>query len=286
MGCLTWIRGFKLTSFPFLQDSELNKIAAFFNAFTFFLTCAALAQPSWFRIKGLHCTQSLSLTQFFTFDDDDDDDDQFIIQNKELDPLSRSDFIGLQPCITTEIITLMRILILLCFMVLLSSCIGVLINLINHNSKALKMLRRNAVPSIMCVFWVIAIVGVCYYTTVVLGNANNSDPNTIQVDYEYGFYTITGAGALALVASAANLWGAPLSNDEDVQRRNLMDDWDGYEAHSVGPTPSVPALPPYTPSPIYVPTVHSAFPTPVLGNQQYFPFDDLSVLPPPPPYTP
>lgn len=46
----------------------------------------------------------------------------------------------------------------------------------------------------MCVFWVIAIVGVCYYTTVVLGNANNSDPNTIQVDYEYGFYTITGAG--------------------------------------------------------------------------------------------
>lgn len=86
--------GFKLTSFPFLQDSELNKIAAFFNAFTFFLTCAALAQPSWFRIKGLHCTQSLSLTQFFTFDDDDDDDDQIIIQNKELDPLSRSDFIG------------------------------------------------------------------------------------------------------------------------------------------------------------------------------------------------
>lgn len=103
-------------------------------------------------------------------------------------------FLGLPPCTTPEIITLMRVLILLCFMVLLCSCIGVLINLTSLNSKAIKMLRRNAIPSIMCVFWVIAIVGVCYYTTVVLGNENNSDPNTIQVDYEYGFYTITGAG--------------------------------------------------------------------------------------------
>lgn len=79
-------------------------------------------------------------------------------------------------------------------MVLLSSCIGALINLTNLNSRAIKILRRNAVPSIMCVFWIIAIVGVCYYTTIVMGSVNNNDMNTIQVDYEYGFYTITGAG--------------------------------------------------------------------------------------------
>lgn len=94
------------------------------------------------------------------------------------------------------------------------------------------------------------------------------------------------SGTLALLASAANLWGAPLSNDEDVQRRNLMEDWDGYEAHSVGPTPAVPTLPPYTPNADYVPTIHASYAPPVLGTQQYFPFDDLSVLPPPPPYTP
>ncbi|XP_013173525.1 PREDICTED: transmembrane protein 127-like [Papilio xuthus] len=285
MGCLTWIRGLKI-QLPF-KDKELNKIAAFFNVITFLLTCAALVQPSWFRIKGLHCTQSLSPAQFFTFDDDDDDNDQLTLhQNKEYDPINRSDFNGLPPCTTPEIITLMRVLILLCFMVLLCSCIGVLINLTSLNSKAIKILRRNAIPSIMCVFWVIAIVGVCYYTTVVLGNVNNSDPNTIQVDYEYGFYTITGAGALALLASAANLWGAPLSNDEDLQRRNLMEDWDGYEAHSVGPTPAVPTLPPYTPTADYISTLPSNFAPPVLGTQQYFPFDDLSILPPPPPYTP
>ncbi|XP_045769059.1 transmembrane protein 127-like [Maniola jurtina] len=291
MSCLTCIRGLKTTlSF---KDKELNKIAAFFNILTFLLTCAALVQPSWFRIKGLHCTQSLSLTQFFTFDEDDADDndhdednDQILIHQREFDTISRSDLNGLPPCTTPEIITLMRVLILLCFMVLLCSCIGVLINLTSLNSKAIRMLRRNAVPSIMCVFWVIAIVGVCYYTTVVLGNANNSDLNTIQVDYEYGFYTITGAGALALLASAANLWGAPLSNDEDLQRRNLMEDWDGYEAHSVGPTPAVPTLPPYSPSPNFVPSAHPTFAPPVLGTQQYFPFDDLSILPPPPPYTP
>ncbi|CAG4930937.1 unnamed protein product [Colias eurytheme] len=286
MGCLTWIRGLKI-AFPF-KDKELNKIAAFFNTCTFLLTCAALVQPSWFRIKGLHCTQSLSLTQFFTFDDDGEESQIAIHQNNEFDVMSGSDFNGLPPCTTPEIITLMRILILLCFMVLLCSCIGVLINITSLNSKAIKMLRRNAVPSIICVFWVIAIVGVCYYTTVVLGNANSSDPNTIQVDYEYGFYTITGAGCMALLASAANLWGAPLSNDEDLQRRNLIDDWDGYEAHSVGPTPSVPTLPPYTPSANYPSPnfSHPPFAPPVLGSQQYFPFDDLSALPPPPPYTP
>ncbi|CAH0399821.1 unnamed protein product [Chilo suppressalis] len=287
MGCLTWIRGFKM-SCPF-KDKELNKIAAFFNLTTFMLTCAALVQPSWFRIKGLHCTQSLSLAQFFTFDDDDEDDDDVqlnIRQNNLFDTINKSDFNGLPPCSTPEIITLMRILILLCFMVLLCSFIGIVINITNLELKAIKTLRRNAIPSIMCVFWVIAIVGVCYYTTVVLGNENNGEHNTIQVDYEYGFYTITGAGTLALLASAANLWGAPLSGDEDVQRRNLMEDWDGYEAHSVGPTPAVPTLPPYTPNADYVPAIHNSYAPPVLGTQQYFPFDDLSVLPPPPPYTP
>lgn len=79
---------------PF-KDKELNKIAAFFNISTFLLTCAALVQPSWFKIKGLHCTQSLSLTQFFTFDEDDDDNDQIAIhQDREYDPINRSDFNG------------------------------------------------------------------------------------------------------------------------------------------------------------------------------------------------
>ncbi|CAK1555108.1 unnamed protein product [Leptosia nina] len=290
MGCLTCIRGLKVT-FPF-KDKELNKIAAFFNLCTFMLTCAALVQPSWFKIKGLHCIQSLSLSQFFTFDGDDEPEIS-IHQNTDLyghfNIMSGSDYNGLPPCNTPEIISLMRILILLCFMVLLCSFIGVLINITSLNKRVIRMLRRNAVPSIICVFWVIAIVGVCYYTTVVLGNANSSDPNTIQVDYEYGFYTITAAGCTALLASAANLWGAPLSNDEDLQRRNLMEDWDGYEAHGVGPTPCVPTLPPYTPNANYpsgFSSVHPTFAPPVLGAQQYFPFDDLSALPPPPPYSP
>ncbi|XP_004932628.1 uncharacterized protein LOC101741506 [Bombyx mori] len=286
MGCLSWIREFKM---PFsFKDKELNKIAAFFNITTFLLTCAALVQPSWFRIRGLHCTQSLALTQFFSFDGDDDlgEDDQINIHQDSIFNQKIEFDKSLPPCKTAATITLMRVLILLCFMVLLCSCIGAIINITSFNSKAIKLLRRNAIPSILCVFWVIAIVGVCYYTTVLLGNTNNSDPNMIQVDYEYGFYTITAAGAMALLASAANLWGAPLSSDEDIQRRNLMEDWDGYEAHSVGPTPAVPTLPPYTPSPDYVHILSTAYAPPVLGSQQYFPFDDLSVLPPPPPYTP
>lgn len=88
------ISGFKMP-FPF-KDKELNKIAALFNVSTFLLTCAALVQPSWFRIKGLHCTQSLSLAQFFSFDNDDDDDqEQYTIhQSNEYDPIHRTDYNG------------------------------------------------------------------------------------------------------------------------------------------------------------------------------------------------
>lgn len=70
--------------FPF-KDKELNKIAAFFNISTFLLTCAALVQPDWFRIKGIHCTQSFSLSQFFTFeyDDENDGDDSIIRDNND-----------------------------------------------------------------------------------------------------------------------------------------------------------------------------------------------------------
>lgn len=80
---------------PFaFKDKEFNKVAAFFNVFTFLLTCSALVQPSWFRIKGLHCTQRLSLVQFFTFDEDDDDDeDQINLRQNEFES-QRQDFNG------------------------------------------------------------------------------------------------------------------------------------------------------------------------------------------------
>lgn len=80
---------------PFaFKDKEFNKVAAFFNVFTFLLTCSALVQPSWFRIKGLHCAQRLSLVQFFTFDEDDDDDeDQINLRQNEYES-QRLDFNG------------------------------------------------------------------------------------------------------------------------------------------------------------------------------------------------
>lgn len=277
--------------FPF-KDKELNRIAAFFHTATFLLTCAALVQPSWFRIRGVHCSPHLSLSQFFSFDDDDYTPSQRYRFTSEYGTLSIQDPEDEPPCITPDIVNLMRSLILLCFMVLLCSFFGVILNLTNVSSKALRLIRRNAILSILCVFWVIAIVGVCYYTTVILETQGDTPPRTIQVDYEYGFYTITAAGALSLVATAANLWTAPEPSD-DIQRRNLVDDWDGHEPYAMGPTPNVPTLPPYTPRPIdYIPR-H----TPIINHQrqlppafnnmdQYFPFDDLSILPPPPPYTP
>lgn len=129
------------------------------------------------------------------------------------------------------------------------SLVGFFLDIMGPTKRVMKIVQRNSIPSIFTVLWVVAIIGVCYDITKLL------ETSGIQVYYEYGCYTITAAGAVAVCATACNLLHqhTPI---EEIQRRHLMDDWDGIETFSVvggglrgvdTPLESIHPPPPYSP---------------------------------------
>nr|CAD7261461.1 unnamed protein product [Timema shepardi] len=158
-------------------------------------------------------------------------------------------------CVTPEIANLMRILILLCFMAMISSLVGFFLDIVGPTKKIFKIIRRNSVPSIFTVVWVVVIVGICYYVSIRLTTlVQNMNPESeVQVSYEYGCYTITAAGVVAVIASACNLFQPHSSSVQEIPRRRLVEDWEGPESFVISgprlvdtPLESLPP-PPYTP---------------------------------------
>lgn len=245
------------------KEQERNFVAAFFHMATIALTCTSLAQLGWFRLRGGQCTPHLAVYQFFSFGYFDTVDRQTDLQFRAREVVSSPIPIqyhlpsGPLKCVTPEIANLMRVIIILCFMAMISSLMGFFLDIVGPTKKSLKNIQRNSIPSILTVLWVVAIIGVCYdITTHLEAIMQNLNPTSeIQVSYEYGCYTITAAGAVAVCATACNLLQhhSPI---EDVQRRRLMDDWDGIETFSVvggglrgvdTPLESMPPPPPYSP---------------------------------------
>lgn len=232
-------------------EHERNFLTAFFHMATISLTCTSLAQLGWFRLQGDHCTLHLAVYQFFGygyFDSNPSSNDLLITADTHIDT-STSYYIpeNLQ-CVTPEVVNCMRIIILLCFFAIISSMVGFFLDIVGPTRRVLKIIRRNAIPSICTVIWVIAIIGVCYYITVILENLDTHD-SKIQVTYEYGCYTITAAGAVAVCATASNLFQLPPATPDDYQRRRLVDDWEGLETFYVRDPRDTPleCLPPFPP---------------------------------------
>lgn len=237
------------------KEQDRNFIAAFFHMATIALTCTSLAQLGWFRLRGGLCVPHLAVYQFFSYG-------YFDTNSAQNDMLTANEVVtypyypnGTLQCVTSEIANLMRIIILLCFMAMISSLIGFFLDIVGPTRKILKVIRRNGIPSTLTVVWVVIIIGVCYYVTLLLEAAvREMHPGyKVHVSYEYGCYTITAAGVVAVFATACNLFQQYGPPGEETQRRRLIDDWDGLETFSVGsegldtPLESIPPPPPYTP---------------------------------------
>lgn len=237
------------------KEQERNFVAAFFHMATIALTCTSLAQLGWFRLKSGQCTPHLAVYQFFSLGYFDTGARQTDLQFRAREvvsspiPIQYHSPSGTLRCVTPEIANLMRVIIILCFMAMSCSLVGFFLDIVGPTKRVMKIVQRNSIPSIFTVLWVVAIIGVCYDITKLL------EASGIQVYYEYGCYTITAAGAVAVCATACNLLHqhTPV---EEIQRRHLMDDWDGIETFSVvggglrgvdTPLESIPPPPPYSP---------------------------------------
>ncbi|KAJ9594352.1 hypothetical protein L9F63_014228 [Diploptera punctata] len=245
------------------KDQERNFVAAFFHMATIALICTSLAQLGWFRLRGDQCAPHLAVYQFFSFGYFEPGARQTDLQFRAREvvsspvPVPYHSSSGTLQCVTPEIANLMRVIIVLCFMAIISSLVGFFLDIIGPTKKILKIVQKNSIPSIFTVLWVVAIIGVCYDIATLLEEIlQTMNPTSeVQVSYEYGCYTITAAGAVAVCATACNLLQHH-SPSEDIQRRHLMDDWDGIETFSVvggslrgldTPLESMPPPPPYSP---------------------------------------
>lgn len=241
------------------KEQERNFIAAFFHMATIALTCTSLAQLGWFRIRGSLCAPHLAVYQFFNYGYFDSSDSATEQESQIADLPPSSVTAQYYPtletqCVTQEIANLMRIIILLCFLAMLSSLVGFFLDIVGPTRKIFKIIRRNAIPSIFTVVWVVLIIGICFYVTTRLEiHLQGLNPTMeVQVTYEYGCYTITAAGAVAVFAAASNLLQYHPPTD-DIDRRRIIEDWDGLETFAVGgwgrgtPLESIPPPPPYSP---------------------------------------
>ncbi|RZF42773.1 hypothetical protein LSTR_LSTR015990 [Laodelphax striatellus] len=96
------------------------------------------------------------------------------------------------PCITPEVVNLIRTIIMLCIIAISSSVVGFCLDVIGPKRKLLCFIRRNGIPSVVTVLLIVAAIGVCYLTIKALKLAvYSANPKAvIQVTYAYGCYCI------------------------------------------------------------------------------------------------
>ncbi|XP_065336741.1 transmembrane protein 127-like [Cloeon dipterum] len=245
-----------------LKDKERNLVAAFFHMCSCALVCTSLAALGWFRLRGAPCTPHLAPYQFFSyghFSMDANPSIPEIVSSKAVSRPLISQYhssSSVLSCVTPEVASLMRVVILLCFLALGSAFAGFLLDIWGASKPILQIVRRASLPSILTVLWVASIVGACYNLTMMLQKSitHLTPAFYLRVNYEYGIYTISAAGACALAATASNLLSLqPPVSQSDGQTERLVDDWDGLETFSInadfGDTPlnAMPSPPPYTP---------------------------------------
>uniref|UniRef100_A0A1B6GPG2 Transmembrane protein 127 transmembrane region domain-containing protein n=1 Tax=Cuerna arida TaxID=1464854 RepID=A0A1B6GPG2_9HEMI len=238
------------------KDEDRNFVAAFFHLITIVLICTSLVQLKWFRLWGGHCVAHLSTNQFFGFGEFyATTQSQYHLRNGGLITSPSGYVIHYNTsteslaCVTPDVANLMHILIILAVLSMFSSSVGFCLDMVGPTRHYLKLLRRNAVPSITTVLLVITMVGTSYFVTKSLEVSlyEMKIQSDMQITYDYGCYVVTAAGSFSILATACNLLQSPVVV-EDLQRHaRLVEDWDGPETFSVGMRNMPHPPPPYTP---------------------------------------
>lgn len=221
-----------VNSSPTLQFRNL--VPAAFHIVAVTLISMSLVQVPWFVIKGGVCSPYLSIGQFFSFGYVNDD--------------TRN----LAYCITGTIVNLMRTIILFLFMAIIFSLAGFFMDILVPKNIIYKIFRKYAVPGTGTVFWITAIICICYYVTILLEESlENTYPEIdTSVTYGYGFYLIASAGGIALIGTFCTvivMQAAESSrNDERCLINRYSDNIETFDSPTPPPSYSIPP-PPYAP---------------------------------------
>lgn len=226
----------------------------------------ALAEPKWISLKGGGCQKlngdplyRLGTDQFFYPGHCDPQEIPFAAHESDLCELSyqygpdSSD--KMVSCVNYKAVFLFKTVIVFCFLGILCSLLAFILDLLGPKTRALKLLRRNAILSIVTVIICVVINLFCYWMTTevdaVQVKTKLHTGSKVSVDFDVSFYLVTAAGCVSLLATAFNcLRRYPMY--EDSQGESLLDDYDGMDPVSaLGPDmsqlASLPPPPAYTP---------------------------------------
>ncbi|XP_033098377.1 transmembrane protein 127-like [Anneissia japonica] len=214
--------------------TERNLVAAIMGMVVIAFLIAALAEQKWFRLHGGKC------------------DKEYIGAYEFLTP-HVEDAPSMEYCITSQVVTIMRLNIGFIFLSIISSLIAFFLDTLGPMKHIVKTIRRHSVGNIITVLFCVTICGFCYWVTtlmeVVLNNYKLAQGSKVSVSYDVGFYLVAGAGSLSVIISATNLLRR-YSAFEVVPRERLMDDWDNFLEAELRGAPHFDELPPppaYTP---------------------------------------
>ncbi|KAF2887857.1 hypothetical protein ILUMI_18316 [Ignelater luminosus] len=212
-----------------------NLVPATFHIVAITLISMSLVQVPWFVITGGVCSPFLSLGQFFWFGYTIED-----AHNPEYD------------CINGTIVNLMRTIILLSFMAIIFSLGGFFLDILGPKNSVYRFIRKYALASTCTVFWIMAIISICYYISVLLQESlENVHPDVdTSVSYGYGFYLIASTGGIVLMGTFCTLilmqTGDASRSDERCLLNRYGDGMDAFDSPTPPPPYSIPP-PPYTP---------------------------------------
>lgn len=249
-----------------LKEPERNIPAALLSILIIATLATALAQPHWFYLKGGGCTRKFIGVQEFFFIGNFKFTSPSIVQpgGKTQSLIYYGFNEEMKDCITPSIVSSLRCIIAFCLLAILSSLMQFFLDTLGVMQKWLRPIRRNGIGSIFTVFLCVTVIGLCYYVSVMMEQQQEStkiNPGTkVEIKFAISYFLVTGAGSVAIIASAANLLRrTQVNHNQDHQV--LLDDSEGAETFSVG-----------------IPHLHS------FSHRQEI--SHMQTLPPPPPYSP
>ncbi|ESO96850.1 hypothetical protein LOTGIDRAFT_115322 [Lottia gigantea] len=237
------------------KQKEKNFAAAVCSMITIVTLCTALAEPNWISLSGGGCTipfkgdlHHLGAYQFFY-------DGTFHQNSKSLNSYK---FV-MTNCVTFTTVLLFKFIIAFCFLGILCSLFAFLLDLMGPAHRFLKMLRRNAIFSILSVLMCVVVNLFCYYVTVYVSQLQKTSKlhkgSKVEVSFDISFYLVTAAGGISVFSVACNCL-RQRSPYEESRHNYIMNEYDDLnsllpnmdlESPSLTSSGNIPPPPAYTP---------------------------------------
>lgn len=272
-----------------MKQRERNLLSAVVSMLVIVVLCTALVEPNWIAVSGGGCKEKhLGVYQFFYpgyFLDQhsasvaninggmraagevlvpgDDGRPSVEVNGKVVVAFGykygpSSDEV-LVDCITLKGVWLMKSIIVFTFLAIICSVCSFFLDLLGPTQKALKLIHRNAIPSITTVIICVLINGLCYLLTIEVKDLQMlTKPypgNRISVTFSISFYLIATAGGLAVLGTACNCLRHYPVRVTTSDPEPLLDDYDRLEQvfYPPGPIPEIASMTPMVPPPAYSP---------------------------------